>query len=81
MGVTYDNEKQMFVFDFEHDGVEDIVKLTGDGYQVEAFGKCFLAFFCILFPQNASKSKAPLPILFQLKSVGEGHFVIDCSFI
>ncbi len=41
MGVTYDNEKQMLVFDFEHDGVEDIVKLTGDGYQVEAFGKCF----------------------------------------
>ena len=41
MGVTYDNEKQMFMFDFEHDGVEDIVRLTGDGYQVEAFGKCF----------------------------------------
>lgn len=41
MGVTYDNEKQMFVFDFEHDGTEDIVKLTGNGYQVEAFGKCF----------------------------------------
>ena len=41
MGVTYDNEKQMFVFDFEHEGVEDIVKLTGDGYQVEAVGKCF----------------------------------------
>lgn len=41
MGVTYDNEKQLFVFDFEHDGAEDIVKLTGDGYQVEAFGKCF----------------------------------------
>ena len=41
MGVTYDNEKQMFVFDFEHDGAEDIVKLTGDGYQVEAFGRCF----------------------------------------
>ena len=41
MGVTYDNEKQLFVFDFEHDGVEDIVNLTGDGYQVEAFGKCF----------------------------------------
>ena len=41
MGVTFDNEKQMFVFDFEHDGTEDIVKLTGDGYQVEAFGKCF----------------------------------------
>ena len=41
MGVTYDNEKQMFVFDFEHDGEEDIVKLTGESYQVEAFGKCF----------------------------------------
>ncbi len=41
MGVTFDNEKQMFVFDFEHDGAEDIVNLTGEGYQVEAFGKCF----------------------------------------
>ena len=41
MGVTYDNEKQMFVFDFEHDGEEDIVNLTGNGYQVEAFGRCF----------------------------------------
>jgi len=41
MGVTFDNEKQMFVFDFEHDGTEDIVNLTGNGYQVEAFGKCF----------------------------------------
>ena len=41
MGVTFDNEKQMFVFDFEHDGTEDIVNLTGDGYQVEAFDKCF----------------------------------------
>ena len=29
------------MFDFEHDGAEDIVSLTGDGYQVEAFGKCF----------------------------------------
>ena len=41
MGVTYDNEEQRFVFDFEHDGTEDIVSLTGDGYQVEAFGHCF----------------------------------------
>jgi len=41
MGVTFDNEKQMFVFDFEHDGAQDIVHLTGDGYQVEAFDKCF----------------------------------------
>ena len=41
MGVTYDNEEHRFVFDFEHDGAEDIISLTGSGYQVEAFGKCF----------------------------------------
>ncbi|MGM9697805.1 MAG: hypothetical protein ACI3Y0_04090 [Prevotella sp.] len=41
MGVTYNDKEQQFVFDFEHDGVEDIVKLTGNGYQIEAFGKCF----------------------------------------
>ena len=41
MGVTFDNAEKKFVFDFEHDGAEDIVSLTGDGYQVEAFGKCF----------------------------------------
>ena len=41
MGVTFDNETQHFVFDFEHDGTEDIVSLTGEGYQVEAFGRCF----------------------------------------
>lgn len=41
MGVKYDNNQQCFVFDFEHDGTGDIVSLTGDGYQVEAFGKCF----------------------------------------
>ena len=41
MGVTYDNSEKKFVFDFEHDGTEDIVSLTGNGYQVEAFGKCF----------------------------------------
>lgn len=29
------------MFDFEHDGKDDIVSLTGNGYQVEAFGKCF----------------------------------------
>ncbi|MBQ8064425.1 MAG: phosphoribosyltransferase [Prevotella sp.] len=40
MGVTFDSQEQRFVFDFEHDGVEDIVSLTGDGYQVEAFGRC-----------------------------------------
>ena len=41
MGVTFDNKEQRFVFDFEHDGKDDIVSLTGGGYQVEAFGRCF----------------------------------------
>lgn len=41
MGVRFDLEQNRFVFDFEHDGVEDIVSLTGDGYDVTAFGKCF----------------------------------------
>lgn len=41
MGVSYDDKEQKFTFDFEHDGTEDIVSLTGNGYQVEAFGKCF----------------------------------------
>lgn len=41
MGVTFDSTKQTFVIDFEHDGKEDIVSLIGDGYQVEAFGRCF----------------------------------------
>ena len=41
MGVTFDNSEERFVFDFEHDGTDDIVSLTGEGYQMEAFGKCF----------------------------------------
>ena len=41
MGVTFDDTEKKFVFDFEHDGAEEIVSLTGSGYQVEAFGKCF----------------------------------------
>ncbi len=41
MGVRFDSIEQQFVFDFEHDGANDIVNLTGDGYQVEAFGRCF----------------------------------------
>lgn len=40
MGVTFDSEKKCFVFDFGHDGQNDIVSLTGSGYQIEAFGKC-----------------------------------------
>lgn len=41
MGISYDSVLQRFMFDFEHDGAEDIVSLTGSGYQVEAFGRCF----------------------------------------
>lgn len=41
MGITFDTALQQFIFDFEHDGKDDIVSLTGTGYQVEAFGKCF----------------------------------------
>lgn len=41
MGITFDHELQRFVFDFEHDGKDDIVSLTGTGYEIEAFGKCF----------------------------------------
>lgn len=41
MGVTFDDKEQKFVFDFSHDNTDDMLCLTGDGYQVEAFGKCF----------------------------------------
>ena len=41
MGITFDIEQQKFIFDFEPDGKSDLVTLTGSGYQVEAFGKCF----------------------------------------
>jgi hypothetical protein len=41
MGITYNSILQRFVFDFEHDGNSNNVSLTGTGYQVEAFGKCF----------------------------------------
>ena len=41
MGVTFDYTEEKFVFDFEHDGTEDIVSLTGNGYHVEAFARCF----------------------------------------
>ncbi len=41
MGIGFDSGKNTFVFDFEHDATNDIVNLTGNGYQVEAFGKCF----------------------------------------
>ena len=54
MDVRFDRELQRFVFDFEHDGVEDIISLTGDIYQVEAFGKCF--YYGYEFGDNVSGS-------------------------
>ena len=54
MGVTFDFKNQRFVFDFEHDGTEDIVSLTGDGYQVEAFGRCF--YYGYEFPEQVDGS-------------------------
>lgn len=41
MGVTYNSEQNLFVFDFEHDGQNDIIQLTGSGYDVTAFSHCF----------------------------------------
>ena len=39
MGITLVDG--MFVFDFAHDGENDIITLTGEGYEIRAFGKCF----------------------------------------
>ena len=50
MGITYDEERQCFVFDFEHDGEKDILTLTGETCQMEAFGKCF--YFAYEFAQQ-----------------------------
>lgn len=41
MGITFDSVRQCFVFNFDQDGLSDMIALTGTGYQVEAFGKCF----------------------------------------
>ena len=40
-GITYNKETQTFSFDFEHDGQNDIIKLTEYGFQIEEFGRCF----------------------------------------
>ena len=57
MGVTFDDTEKKFVFDFKHDGAENIVSLTGDGYQVEAFGKCFYYYNDSLLPITESEDK------------------------
>lgn len=41
MGVRFDSDNNCFVFDFEHDGKNDIIQLTGSGYEVTAFSRCF----------------------------------------
>ena len=41
MGITYTKEQNEFVFDFKRDGADDIIALTGQIHQVEAFSKCF----------------------------------------
>lgn len=41
MGEKIDVEHNCFVFDFEHDGQNDILELTGKGYEVTAFSRCF----------------------------------------
>lgn len=34
MGIVYNEEEKKFVFDFTHDGTDDIISLTSHGYQV-----------------------------------------------
>ena len=41
MGIQYDKSAERFVFDFEHDGQEDVIHLTGSVQQVEAIGRSF----------------------------------------
>lgn len=41
MGITFNGTTSQFQFDFAHDTAADIISLTGRGYQVEAFGRCF----------------------------------------
>lgn len=41
MEIACNAEEERFDFDFLHDGQNDIISLTGSGYNVEAFGQCF----------------------------------------
>ena len=38
---VYNSEQNQFLFDFEHDGQNAIIRLTGSGYDVTAFSHCF----------------------------------------
>lgn len=50
MGITYKN----ITHKFSHDGVNDIIELTGMGHQVEAFSKCF--YYGYEFSENVDGS-------------------------
>ncbi|MBQ9254794.1 MAG: phosphoribosyltransferase [Bacteroidales bacterium] len=54
MGITYQEQQQRFIFDFTKDGIEDVITLTGGGYQVKAFGKCF--YYGYEFEKNVESS-------------------------
>ena len=41
MGVKYDIEDNRFVFDYTHDEKTDVIALTGELQQSQAFGQCF----------------------------------------
>lgn len=77
MGVTFDNEKQMFVFDFEHDGAEDIVNLTGEGYQVRAFGKCFYYGYEFSDQVNGNVRSAFINYVKFAKNLQDNHDLTD----
>ena len=77
MGVTFDNEKQMFVFDFEHDGAQDIVHLTGDGYQVEAFDKCFYYGYEFSNQVDGNVRSAFISYVYNANDLKECHDITD----
>ena len=75
MGVTFDNTEKKFVFDFKHDGTEDIVSLTGNGYQVEAFGKCF--YYGYEFSEQVESSVRTAFIKYVKEIVSDCGFAIN----
>ena len=51
----------MFVFDFEYDGTEDIVSLTGNGYEMEAFFlRCRKYSFSVVFYNGYTSQMIPV---------------------
>jgi hypothetical protein len=62
MCVTFDDTEKKFVVDFEHDGAEDIVSLTGNGYQVKAFCNELVGFSGYHLATNQRKDKRGTPL-------------------